>query len=134
MGRYVEDASGKVNVLICASSDPLLSPHNLNLWHSLDEACLLCSSQNKSLKHILEWCNAVLMQGRYRRCHDWVLDELAELLETHRLEVNAVRPVPNWWWIQFLRQRSEVHNIGMTYPSLQQTRRTLLATAEAPLK
>lgn len=134
MGRYVEDASGKVNFLICASSDTLLSPHNLNLWHILDVACLLCSSQNKSLKHILAGCNAVLMQGRYRRRHDWVLDELAELLETHRLQVNAARPVPNLCWIQLVRQRSEVHNIGTTHPSLQQTRRSLLTTAEAPLK
>lgn len=37
-----------------------------------------------SLRHILSGCRKALAQGRYRWCHDQVLEELAHILEKER--------------------------------------------------
>ncbi len=74
-------SQARLSFLIRSTYDTLPCPRNLHQWFGSEEGCILCTTPNASLQHILSGCKITLSQGCYRWRHDQFLRKLAELLE-----------------------------------------------------
>ncbi|XP_063058330.1 uncharacterized protein LOC134451862 [Engraulis encrasicolus] len=86
--------ASRTSFLLRATYDVLPSPANLSQWYGEDPTCHLCSSP-ANLKHIMVGCKTSLAQGRYTWRHNQVLRCLAASLESRRMFVNSLPPLPS---------------------------------------
>ena len=77
----IRASDDQLKFLIKSVYDLLPTPANKNRWFNTEERCLLCGN-NATLAHILSGCKIALSQGRYKWCHDKVLKEIANAVQT----------------------------------------------------